>query len=286
MRTVVHISDIHFGRIDYTTVKPLITAVRDVEPDVVVVSGDLTQRARRSQFIEARDFLAQLPRPQVVVPGNHDIPFYNVLGRFLGPLQNYRRYISDDLEPFYHDEEIAVLGINTARSLAFKNGRISGEQIRHIRQRLCIVDDRLVKILVTHHPLDLPRGFTEQEVVGRAELAMEALASCGADLLLAGHYHISHTGDTTSRYPMPRYSALVVHAGTATSTRGRGELNAFNVIRIDRPFVTIDRLDWQLDTGVFQVFRQEHFEQTGNGWIPSERGVPHPPSRSKYIREE
>ncbi len=273
MRTIVHISDIHFGRVDYDTVKPLIRAVREVEPDVVVVSGDLTQRARRSQFIEARDFLAQLPGPQVVVPGNHDVPFFNVLGRFLGPLQNYCRYISDDLEPFYVDDEIAILGINTARSLTFKNGRISSDQIGRIRQRLCAVDERLIKILVTHHPLDLPRGFAEQEVVGRADLAMESLASCGADLLLAGHYHISHTGDTTSRYPIAGYSALVVHAGTATSTRGRGELNAFNVIRIARPFVTIDRLDWQLSSAVFQVFRQERFEQTDSGWTVSDKTV-------------
>jgi 3',5'-cyclic AMP phosphodiesterase CpdA len=271
MRTIVHLSDIHFGRVDYDTVKPLITAVRQVAPDLVVVSGDLTQRARRRQFIEARDFLMELPRPQIVVPGNHDIPFYNILGRFLGPLQNYRRYIDHELEPFHVDDEIAVLGMNTARSLTFKNGRISSEQIGLIRQRFCTVDERHAKILVTHHPLDLPRGFDDQEVVGRAELAMEALSSCGADLLLAGHYHISHTGDTTSRYPIAGYSALVVHAGTATSTRGRGELNAFNVIRIARPFVTIDRLDWQAREGVFRVFREEHFEQTEAGWVPTER---------------
>lgn len=284
MRIVVHISDIHFGRVDYDTVKPLIRAVHEVEPDVVVVSGDLTQRARRSQFIEARDFLAQLPGPQVVVPGNHDVPFYNVFGRFLGPLHNYRRYISDDLEPFYVDDEIAILGINTARSLTFKNGRISRDQIGRIRQRLCAVDERLTKILVTHHPLDLPRGFSKQEVVGRADLAMESLASCGADLLLAGHYHISHTGDTTSRYPFAGYSALVVHAGTATSTRGRGELNAFNVIRIARPFVTVDRLDWQLQSAVFQVFRQERFEQTDNGWTVSDRTVL-PPAGNPPVKD-
>lgn len=269
MRTIAHVSDIHFGRVNYDTVKPLITAVREVAPDLVVVSGDLTQRARRSQFREARDFLLQLPHPQVVVPGNHDIPFYNVLGRFFGPLANYQRFISEQLEPFYLDEEIAVLGLNTARSLTFKNGRISGDQIGRIRERFCAVDGRHVKILVTHHPLDLPRGFNAEELVGRAEQAMEALAGCGADLLLAGHYHFSHTGDTTSRYPLARYSALVVHAGTATSTRGRGELNAFNVIRIERPFVTVDRLDWQVTVGAFRLFRQERFEQTDTGWVRS-----------------
>lgn len=267
MRTLVHISDIHFGSVDYGTINPLIGAVRDIAPDVVVISGDLTQRARKSQFIEARNFLAQLPAPQIVVPGNHDVPFFDLLGRFFGPLHNYRRYISDELEPFYSDEEIAVLGINTARSLTFKNGRISREQISRIRQRLCSIDDRTVKILVTHHPLDLPREFSGQHMVGRADLTMEALAACGADLLLAGHYHISHTGDTSSRYPIPGYSALLIHAGTATSTRGRGEMNTFNVLRVQRPFVTIDRLAWQREIGGFQILKQERFEQTEKGWV-------------------
>ena len=267
MRTLVHLSDIHFGGADPFTVAPLIRAVREVAPDVVVISGDLTQRARKSQFIQAREFLAQLPTPQVVVPGNHDVPFYDLVSRFLRPLDNYRRYVSNDLEPFYADGEIAVLGINTARSLTFKNGRVSREQIGRIRDRFCSLDERIVKILVTHHPLDLPRDFPGQEVVGRADRTMGVLALCRADLLLAGHSHLSHTGDTAARYPIPGYTALVVHAGTATSVRGRGEVNAFNVIRIERPFVSIDRQTWQGETSSFQLSRQERFERTEGGWV-------------------
>ena len=267
MRTIVHLSDIHFGSIDPLTVTPLIRAVREAAPDVVVVSGDLTQRAKPSQFNDARNFLAQLPSPQVVVPGNHDIPLYNFVTRFVRPLDNYRRYISNNLEPYYADREIAVLGINTARSLAFKNGRISQRQIGHVRDRFCPLDDRMVKILVTHHPVDLPREFAGLEVVGRAGRLMDVLAYCNADMLLAGHYHISHTGDTTTRYPIPSYSALVVHAGTATSVRGRGELNAFNVIRTEQSFVNIDRHVWQRDIATFQLLRQERFQRTEEGWI-------------------
>lgn len=267
MRTIVHLSDIHFGTVDPLTVEPLIQAVHEVAPDLVVISGDLTQRARASQFRDARDFLARLPSPQVVVPGNHDIPLYDVFSRFLRPLDNYRRYISDDLEPTYVDEEILVLGINTARSLTFKNGRISREQIGRVRERFCALDERIVKILVTHHPVDLPREFAGQEVVGRAARLMEALAYCGTDMLLAGHYHLSHTGDTSARYPVPGYTALVVHAGTATSMRGRGEPNAFNVIRIERPFVNIDRHTWQKETASFRIFRQERFKRGETGWV-------------------
>jgi 3',5'-cyclic AMP phosphodiesterase CpdA len=266
MRTIAHISDIHFGMVDPATVEPLADAVREMAPDVVAISGDLTQRARRSQFRKARELLDRLPYPQIVVPGNHDVPLYNLLDRFFRPLANYRRYISGDLEPFFVDGEIAVLGINTARSLAFKNGRISREQIGRIRQRLCAIDDRIVKILVTHHPLDLPRGFYQEELVGRADVAMEVLAACGADLLLAGHYHLSHTGDTAARYPIPGFTALVVHAGTATSTRGRGEPNSFNVIRIQMPIVTVHRFIWRQELQAFGMFREERFEKSGNGW--------------------
>lgn len=270
MRTLFHISDIHFGRVDYTVVKPLITAVHKAAPDVVVISGDLTQRARPKQFAEARDFLAQLPAPQIIVPGNHDVPLYNLLNRFLRPLRNYRRYITDDLEPFYLDDEIAVLGINTARSLTFKDGRISREQIGRIRDRLCAIDKRIVKILVTHHPLDLPCGIRNKEPVGRAESAMAALASCGADLLLAGHYHVGAIGDTARRYPLDGYAALVIHAGTALSTRGRGTPNSFNIISIDPPNLTVDRLAWNSGSGEFALSVREKFIKTANGWNQGE----------------
>jgi Calcineurin-like phosphoesterase len=129
LRTILHLSDLHFGRVDPTTLDPLVNAACEIRPDVVAISGDLTQRARRGQFRQAREFLDRLPGTPIVVPGNHDVPLYNVAARFLFSLSNYRRYISDDLEPFYSDGEIAVAGINTAHSRTFKSGRITRKQI-------------------------------------------------------------------------------------------------------------------------------------------------------------
>jgi 3',5'-cyclic AMP phosphodiesterase CpdA len=167
MRTIVHLSDLHFGRIDQAIIEPLAETVTEIKPDVVVVSGDLTQRARAEQFQEAREFLDELPHPQIIVPGNHDVPLYNIFQRFLEPLDKYRRYITDDLEPFFADDEIALLGINTARSLTIKDGRVNEQQVARIRERLCHYGDAMTKFIVTHHPFDIPEGHErEADLVG------------------------------------------------------------------------------------------------------------------------
>jgi 3',5'-cyclic AMP phosphodiesterase CpdA len=266
MRTIVHLSDIHFGRVNHDVVSPLIEAITEIKPHLVAVSGDLTQRARSHQFKEARAFLDRLPKPQIVVPGNHDVPLHNVFARFLQPLRKYRRFITNDLWPFYHDEEIAVLGVNTARSLTIKGGRVNEDQVAFMREKFCALDPEVVKIIVTHHPLDLPEGHDERHLVGRARMAMEALASCGADVFLAGHLHISHTTHTAKRYKIKGHSALVVQAGTATSTRGRGEENSFNVVVVDRPHITVERFEWQPKSRKFGLTTTERFRHTPDGW--------------------
>jgi 3',5'-cyclic AMP phosphodiesterase CpdA len=269
MRSIVHLSDIHFGRVNAEVIGPLIEAVGRCNPDVVAVSGDLTQRARSRQFREARAFLDQLPNPQIVVPGNHDVPLHNVFSRFLRPLRKYRRYITDDLRPFYHDEEIAVLGVNTARSLTIKGGRINDEQVAWMRDRLAAADPEIVKVVVTHHPFDLPAGHDERQLVGRARMAMAQLASSGADLFLAGHLHVSHTTHSATRYKIKGHSALLVQAGTAASDRARGEENSFNVVRIDKPHIAVERFAWQTERNDFGLVTTERFRQTADGWIRS-----------------
>jgi 3',5'-cyclic AMP phosphodiesterase CpdA len=267
MRTIAHLSDLHFGRIDPALVEPLVASITEARPSVVAVSGDLTQRARSTQFREAREFLDRLPRvPQIVVPGNHDVPLWNAFKRFAQPLDNFRRYITDDLAPFYSDVEVAVVGINTARSLTIKYGRINEQQVARVRELLCEIDESVTKIVVTHHPFDLPEGYDENEIVGRARMAMETLAACGADLLLAGHLHVGHTGQTAKRYRVSGHSALVVQAGTATSTRVRGELNSFNLIRIKHPHVNVVRYTFKLDEKTFAPASSEHFQHTSDGW--------------------
>ena len=135
MRVLAHLSDLHFGRVDEALVGPLQAVLAQLRPHLVVVTGDLTQRARSAQFRSARAFLDALPARHLVVPGNHDVPLYDITRRFLRPLARYRRYIGD-VEPLYVDEEVAVAGVNTARSLTVKGGRINAEQLARIRERL------------------------------------------------------------------------------------------------------------------------------------------------------
>jgi 3',5'-cyclic AMP phosphodiesterase CpdA len=265
MRTIVHLSDLHFGRLDARVVRPLLAAIRDVSPELIAISGDLTQRARRNQFAEARAFIQSLEHPCLVVPGNHDVPLYDVARRFLRPLARYKRFVADDLEPSHVDDEIAVIGLNSARSLTFGRGRLNDRQIARAAERLRGVDKRAIKIIVTHHPFDLPDAYGAEHLVGRAKSAMAQFAEVGADLFLAGHLHVSHIGRTAERYKIAGHSALVVQAGTL-SARLRGEPNSFNVLRVNRPDIAVARHTWDDAKQEFVTEPARRFRHTEDGW--------------------
>jgi 3',5'-cyclic AMP phosphodiesterase CpdA len=266
MRTLVHLSDLHFGHLDERIVSPLLEIIRSIRPDLIAVSGDLTQRARRWQFEHARAFLQQLPPPLLVVPGNHDVPLLNLAARLFDPFRGYRRFICQVLEPAYIDGEIAVIGMNSARALVTGGrGRLNAAQVDAAVARLAPLPASLIKVVLTHHPFDLPDGFDPEHLIGRAAMAMTRLASVDADLFLAGHLHVSHIGGTAERYRVAGHSALVVQAGTL-STRGRGELNTFNVLRIARPEVTIERYSWQTGSRAFRQSFAGIFRHTEQGW--------------------
>jgi 3',5'-cyclic AMP phosphodiesterase CpdA len=267
MRTLVHLSDLHFGRVDAELLEPLLAAVAEAKPHLVVVSGDLTQRARKRQFEEARAFLDRLPAPRLVVPGNHDVPLYRVWERFLSPLGKYCRIVEPDLEPTFFDDEIAVVGINTARALTFKDGRINEEQMAAIKRHFDPLGESVLKVVVTHHPFDLPDQTGDVDLVGRAGEAMEVFSRCGVDLLLSGHFHVSEAGSTAARHEIAGYSALVVQAGTATSTRGRGEENSFNVLHASSGEIVVERMSWREQRKLFTMARSERFVRDGARWI-------------------
>ena len=248
MPRLVHLSDLHFGAHDERLVAAVERRVDELKPDLVVVSGDFTQRAKTEQFREACRFLERLQQAghEVLgVPGNHDVPLYDVLRRFLSPLARYRRFIDESLCPFVELPGVAVLGINTARSLTFKDGRINEDQVSFIRDVFSRTPSDAFRVLVTHHPMfALQVGDEVTPAIGRHELALDAVQEAGVDMLLAGHNHhaeIHAAGDLVTRAG----GALVVQAGTATSTRVREQAQSFNTIDVGKAAVTITVNVWK-----------------------------------------
>jgi len=267
MRKIAHISDLHFGAADQLVAERLIECVATLNPDLVICSGDLTQRARTAQFQAARAFLDRLPQPQLIIPGNHDVPMYNVYDRFINPLEKYERIITDELEPFISDDQIAVAGINTARSLTIKGGRISHEQVARLSDKMANFPDSMLKVVVTHHPFDVPDGEDEDDIVGRAKESLPIIAESGADVFLSGHLHKSHIGHSARRYKLDNgYSALIIQAGTAISKRERGEENSFNLMEFEHPLLTVHKYTCPIRSEPFRLAATERFTHDGRGW--------------------
>ncbi|MGQ0559501.1 MAG: metallophosphoesterase family protein [Sphingosinicella sp.] len=270
MARIAHLSDVHFGAHDPAIVAGAERWLVANRPELVAISGDFTQRARVEQYRLAGAFLDRLEADGLKtlgVPGNHDVPLYDVISRFVRPLDRYRRFIDDALCPWFENERLAVLGINTARSLTFKDGRIDRQQMALIRERFRDVPERRTRILVTHHPL-FSMPIVEQglsKVVGRHEEAIQAVCEAGVHILLAGHFHRSFTG-SARRMVKTAGPALVIQAGTATSTRIRaGEAQSFNLVHARRnDEVDVQLIEW--DGAEFVGRSHARFTFDGEHW--------------------
>ena len=266
VRRIMHMSDLHFGRTDPEIVSAVQRSAQQLAPDLIAISGDLTQRAREREFVQAQAFLHTLPDPKIVVPGNHDVPLYNIVARFLAPLERYKRIVSMETEPSFVDDEIIVVGVNTARSLVFKGGRINREQVKRVARMFCGASSQQVRILVTHHPFDLPHGGDSTDLVGRAAMAISSLRECAPDVLLAGHVHEPGTGTTAEHYDLGGHSSIIVQAGTATSTRVRGSPNSFNLIQLDHSDVAVERFEWSTSSRAFSRSSTCSFTRRMGAW--------------------
>ncbi|PBB65279.1 metallophosphatase [Mesorhizobium sp. WSM4312] len=269
MKTLVHLSDLHFGKTESQLVEAIAAEVRAVDFDLLVVSGDLTQRARKDEFLQARACLDSLPGPRIVVPGNHDVPLWNVFARAVTPLARYRRYIEADTDPFYADSEVAVVGINTARSLTIKDGRINVRQLEAARDKFANMSNNVTRIVVTHHPFEGLDLENDDGIVGRADLAMDAFSRSGVDVILSGHQHLHRAGSSARRYLIDGYAALLIQAGTAVSSRVRHAANSFNIIRVEHPRISVECRAWQSSRSGFETSASYSFRQGPGGWEPA-----------------
>lgn len=279
MKRIAHLSDLHFGRHDEAVAARLLADIREAAPDLIVITGDLTQRGRRRQFAAARDFIATLPPPILVVPGNHDIPLYDIGQRFLGRLARYQRYICNDLQPFFADDEIAVLGLNTARSATFANGRISYAQAAAISTVFAEVPAGRCRILAIHHPLTAPPSAGDAAVVGRADMALEAVSEAGVRVVLSGHYHRAYSGGPPADNLVAGHSILLVHAGTAISTRLREEPNSYNLLAIEPARVGCTVMAYQ--DGRFLPAQTTEYALFGDRWARQDPTIGAAPALSR-----
>jgi 3',5'-cyclic AMP phosphodiesterase CpdA len=261
---LVHLSDLHFGRVDPETVNALEDDIRSSPPDLVIVSGDLTQGARRREFKEARAFLDRLGAPFLAVPGNHDISPYDLIERFTDTYERWRTYICPDIEPMWTNGEVVVVGLNSARPLGlswdWSRGRLNRRQLRRMAERLQQVDDSALRIATVHHPLLAPEDADDQAIVGRARMALETLTACRVDLVLSGHLHrnfleqvlpanppVSHAGTTAATLPTSAHTPTILLSGTATSTRIREDRNSYHRIMVQNSRYTLERRHWTGD---------------------------------------
>jgi 3',5'-cyclic AMP phosphodiesterase CpdA len=269
VRTIAHISDLHFDRVEPDVVEALVRELHAQAPSLTVISGDFTQRGRAGQFKRASAFLDRLPRPQLCTPGNHDIPLYNLIRRFFFPLARYRRHITANLRPVFVDSELLVIGINSARSFTFrprgfwKDGRISQSQLNAVEWHADLAPE-IFKIVVTHHPFIPPPHERIHGIVHGAVCALEEMGKHHIDLLLAGHLHMGYSGDVRTHHEAVTRSILSIQAGTATSTRRRGEPNAYNLITITPDHVNLQIRRW--DGRAFVDGDRTQFNRVAGNW--------------------
>lgn len=283
MARLIHLSDLHFGAHEPKLVAAVEAEVDAYAPDLVVISGDFTQRARTAQYREAAAFLRRLRAAGhrlLTVPGNHDIPLYDVLRRFLAPLDRYRVHIDDTLCPFVELPTAAVMGVNTARSATFKHGKINDGQLALIRDTFAKVDPAKPRILVTHHPIfALPTGDGVGEPIKNQDDVLATIGTIGVDLLLAGHNHRASHQDSAD-FVTKSTGALVIQAGTATSYRVRGEHQSFNKIIVKGESVEVTLVGWRGDS--FRDGDPAFFTRTDGRWVKlGDEGVERVPTAPK-----
>ena len=231
MSVLLQISDTHFGTEQLPVVEALVALIARQQPDVVVLSGDITQRARRMQFDAARIFVERLAVPVLAIPGNHDIPLFDLLARFTRPYGRYREAFGDELEPVHVSADLLVQCLNTTRWWRHTNGEISAEQIERVATRLASAKPGQLRVIVVHQPVSVPSAGDVHNLVRRHAAAVHRWADAGADLVMGGHIHLPYVK------PLPGLARRLwsVQAGTAVSHRVRGgQPNSVNVLRWGR----------------------------------------------------
>ena len=273
MAKILQVSDLHFGPPFLPEVaEAVLVHAQELNPDVVVVSGDLTQRARPAQFAAAADFLAKFQKPLVVVPGNHDVPLFRVWERLLSPHGRYRRHISQDLDTVTELPGMMIVGLNSTRRLTLTNGRIRRWQLEFAAEAFSRAEPGALRVVVTHHHLAPAQDFSSGHLMPFAKRAVERFTRFEVDVVLAGHMHRSYIGNSLDFFPgdLRRRGIVIVQCGTTTSRRGRGRermKNTFNFIRADEGHIRVAHFAWMNQLRYFAPISEHLFPRGENQYF-------------------
>lgn len=276
MPSILHVSDLHFGPPFLPTrAEAVHRMARRRRPDLVVVSGDLTQRAKPEQFEAAGTYLERFEPPVVVTPGNHDVPLYRVWERFFAPYRHYRRHIREELDTVHRLPGMTVVCLNSSRSFTFKNGRLHRWQLELAEEAFADSPTSDLQVVVTHHHLAPPPDFEGGQVMPKAKRAIEAFTRMKVDLILAGHMHRSYIGDSLDFFPGSEREEgiVIVQCGTTTSARGRGReraKNSLNLIRARPGEIRVSHLLWRDGEGDFWPHSHHRFGTRARTWLELE----------------
>jgi 3',5'-cyclic AMP phosphodiesterase CpdA len=278
MLTILHISDLHFGPPFHVAVgEALLRHAEELEPDVVVASGDFTQRAKEEQFRAAREYLDRLPAvPLVVTPGNHDVPLYRVRQRLLDPYRYYKRYISEELDTVTRVDGAVIVALNsTAPRSAITNGRVHAWQLRYAAEAFEGTGPETLRLLVSHHHFAPPPDFEGAKAMPKAKRALDAFTAMRVDVILGGHLHRAYLGNSLDVYSGRdrEHGIVITQSGTSTSRRGRArerEKNSFNVLRVDKRTIRVTHFMYFDDAGGFLATSRHIFFRGGRPSLPGE----------------
>ena len=239
MLTLLHTSDLQCGRpFRPHAAEALVRFAHRLRPDVIVIAGDLTPRAKASEFRTAKALIERLPAvPVLVTPGNHDVPLYRIWERALAPYRNWRAFMSPDLDLTIHHPGATFVVLNSsAPHSAIVNGRVRVRQLELAQRGFAAAPAADARVLVVHHHfVPAPDPSAGPPLPGAAGL-VEAFEAMGVDLVLGGHVHETHV--STSRALLTGGDGPgvpLVACGTTTSRRGRGAekgINSLNVVRL------------------------------------------------------
>ncbi|WP_419419949.1 metallophosphoesterase family protein [Legionella sp. D16C41] len=240
---IIHISDLHFGMHDEHILAAFIQDIMAHKPDIMIISGDLTQRAKISQFKQFKEFFNQLPKPVFIVPGNHDIPLYNTLARLLYPFENYKRYVTPDLTVTFSNQDIRILGVNSVHPYYIKDGRLTHKLLLTIKQYFDNEDEKL-NILFFHHNFDYLEGL--HKPLENDQEFLYYLKDSAINIVCTGHLHYAHLGliEKNNHYP-----CLVMHAGSLMCQRSKDGLNSYYILENNKQSCTIN----------WRVFSEQRF---------------------------